>query len=92
MKRLKKWKIKLVHQYTVSRGEHKTGCYSIDIFLPDYKVALELDGYSHNGDEAKKHDAKRSEYLLNKGIRTVRVSNKDVADLTRKWLLPRLTP
>lgn len=77
--------IKFIHQYPIPRNGH--GHYSIDIYLPKYEVALEIDGAGHLSKRIKKRDIKRGADLLRDGIRTVRVRNKDVAKFTKKKLM-----
>ncbi|MDB2381781.1 zinc-ribbon domain-containing protein [Candidatus Pelagibacter bacterium] len=43
----------------------------LDIFLPDYKFAIEIDGYHHLGFE--KVDIKKNKFLRNLGIKVLRL-------------------
>jgi adenine-specific DNA-methyltransferase len=41
-------------------------------------LAVELDGGQHNLSDGKKHDEKRAEYLMAKGIHVLRFWNHDL--------------
>lgn len=54
------------------------GC--IDIFLPDMNVAIEYDGgYHHKGKALS--DKKKTEYLLSKGVRVIRIKESNRCDV-----------
>lgn len=59
--------------------------YFLDFYLPDYKIAFEIDGSVHKG--AKKYDNIRDEYFKMIGIKTIRIKNKDVEKVDIKELL-----
>ena len=78
--------------------QHSIGRYSIDFFLPLLSVALEVDGaYWHQQEKTKQRDAKRDSFLLQQGIKTVRLqfdSNDsflklDATTLVRRSLFTR---
>lgn len=48
----------------------------LDFFLPDYNLAVEIDGSSHIGKE--KFDSQRDAFLEEKGIKTLRFTNTQV--------------
>jgi len=52
--------------------------YQIDFAFPEYKLAVEIDGYTHTLDKVKKIDKKRDLYLKEKGWKTLRISTKKV--------------
>ena len=54
--------------------------YFVDIFIPKIKVAIEVDGSSHNG--KTELDMFRDMSMARKGIMTFRISNKDVYNKT----------
>jgi very-short-patch-repair endonuclease len=55
--------------------EQPMGAYTIDFYLPDHRIALEVDGaYWHSLNPHR--DQRRDESLTLLGIRTVRISDK----------------
>ena len=48
----------------------------VDFFAPEVRLAVEVDGGSHRGREARDRD--RDAYLAAYGVRTLRVSASDV--------------
>jgi very-short-patch-repair endonuclease len=59
-------------------AEMPTGQYRLDFFCPDLRLAVEVDGASHWGERARKYDEKRDQWHLQHGIRTTRVSAREV--------------
>ena len=59
------------------RRQHPFGPYFLDYYCFKAKLALEIDGSSHEGSE--EYDACRDAYLLARGVKTLRFSPK-VAD------------
>ena len=53
-------------------------CYFLDFFLPQYMVAVEIDGSVHR--LKKDHDRRRDADFRSIGIRTIRIKNKDVME------------
>ena len=51
-------------------------CYFLDFFFPERMVAVEIDGSVHKLKKA--HDRQRDADFRSIGIRTIRISNKDV--------------
>lgn len=56
----------------------KNKIYFLDFYLPDYKIAIEIDGKYHSTDEQIKKDSERDNDLLKLGIKTFRITNKQV--------------
>ncbi|MDX2001798.1 MAG: DEAD/DEAH box helicase [Chitinophagales bacterium] len=51
----------------------------VDFYLPQAKLVIEIDGQQHKLDEVTRiSDATRDNYLLNKGITTIRISTKEL--------------
>ena len=77
--------LKFRRQYSIER-------YYIDFFCSELNFGIELDGGQHYTLDGKKYDRKRTEYLLNKGVKIVRYTNHEVIqniksvleDLTKK--------
>ena len=58
----------------VVSGEKGIGC-EIDVFLPDFKIAVEIDGYWWHKDNLER-DKNKNEFLKNQGITLIRVREK----------------
>lgn len=59
-------------------AEVPTGQYRLDFFCPDLRLAVEVDGAAHRGERVRKYDERRDRWHLQHGIRTVRVSAREV--------------
>lgn len=59
-----------------ARREYVIAPYIIDIYLPKFGIAIELDGSFH--DNRQEYDSKRDGYLENIGILTLRFDNSVV--------------
>lgn len=51
------------------RRQHGVGPYILDFYCPEGKLAIELDGASHDSDEARQRDQRRQAYIEEFGIR-----------------------
>jgi very-short-patch-repair endonuclease len=52
--------------------------YIVDFYCKDLKLAIEIDGSSHDGEEAKFNDEIRQERLESLGVRFLRFTDADV--------------
>jgi very-short-patch-repair endonuclease len=52
--------------------------YIVDFYCKDLKLAIEIDGSSHDGEEAKVNDEIRQERLESLGVRFLRFTDTDV--------------
>ena len=52
------------------------GSYIVDFYCPSGRLAIEVDGRSHDGTEA--YDVKREQELRKRGYRIVRFTNDDI--------------
>ena len=53
--------------------------YITDFYCPSLKLVLEIDGQSHDTDEAQKRDRERTESLFEaRGLRVIRLRNEFV--------------
>ena len=52
--------------------------YIVDFYCKDLKLAIEIDGSSHDGEEAKVNDDIRQERLESLGVRFLRFTDTDV--------------
>lgn len=67
-----KYKGKIVPQYAL-------GPYWIDLALPEYKLAIELDGYKyHSSAKQRGHDKRRDAYMVRQGWTVMRFTYKDI--------------
>jgi len=62
------------------RRQHPIGPYILDFYSHALKLAVEIDGASHNHPEAVAHDARRTEWLAAQGIRVLRFEATRVLD------------
>ena len=54
------------------------GAFVIDFYVPELKLAIEIDGPTHYGEVAEAYDARRQSYIESKGIRFLRFTNRQV--------------
>ena len=52
--------------------------YVLDFYCKELKLAIEIDGYSHDNEEAQTRDQERQERLESYGIRFVRLDDREV--------------
>lgn len=64
--------------------------YVSDFFFPSLSLTLEIDGKTHNLKQYKIKDQRKEDYLSSLGIRTVRITNKQVKTLDSTSLLSLL--
>jgi very-short-patch-repair endonuclease len=60
------------------RRQHSISGYIVDFYCPAEKLAIELDGATHDNEKAQKQDFNRDHFLKQLGIRVLRFQNKDV--------------
>jgi very-short-patch-repair endonuclease len=58
------------------RRQHAIGRFIADFFCPKARIAIEVDGASHDGMDVK--DAERDSHIEAHGIRVLRVTNGEV--------------
>ena len=56
------------------RRQHPIGPYILDFYCAAVRLAVEIDGYSHEVGHSPAYDARRDAWLLGQGIETVRLS------------------
>ncbi len=56
------------------RRQHPIGPYILDFYCAAARLAVEIDGYSHEVGNAPAYDARRDAWLLERGIETIRIS------------------
>ncbi len=62
------------------RRQHSVGCYVLDFYCPQERLAVELDGAAHDHERAVERDEIRTRYLESFGITVLRFENRDVID------------
>lgn len=60
------------------RRQHEFGPYILDFFCVEARLVVEADGGQHFLPEGIARDHARDEYLSSRGIRVLRLSNRDV--------------
>jgi very-short-patch-repair endonuclease len=58
------------------RRQHPVGRYILDFYCPQFKLAIEVDGDSHIGNEL--HDSIRTEALGAYGLNVLRFRNEEI--------------
>lgn len=66
----------------VTGANYKPNCYLIDIAEPTLKVAIEVDGNSHQALTRKKVDARKTKFLVGHGWIVLRFSNREATERT----------
>jgi very-short-patch-repair endonuclease len=62
------------------RRQHRINRFIVDFYCASVKLAVEVDGSAHNGEDAEQRDWERDEQLRALGIRILRVRNEHVID------------
>ena len=65
------------------RREHPLEPYCVDFFCPEARLVVEVDGASHESEEAKQYDSRRDQWMKNQGIRVLRFSCSQVKNETK---------
>jgi very-short-patch-repair endonuclease len=60
------------------RRQFSVGGYVLDFYCPMCKLAIEIDGASHDSETAQKYDKERTKYLYAVGIKVIRFKNIDI--------------
>ena len=60
------------------RRQYSVGPFILDFYCPELKLAIEIDGGSHERPQAKESDQERQEYVEKFGIRFLRFKNEEV--------------
>ena len=60
--------------------QHFTSFYLIDIYLPYYKICIEIDGNAHDLPEKKEADIIRDNFLKSRWYWVLRIRNEDVRE------------
>lgn len=68
------------------RRQFSVGFFVLDFYCPELKLAIEVDGYSHNSDGAQKYDAERQKIIEHYDVRFLRISDEEVHEDIEKAL------
>lgn len=68
------------------RRQVSVGFFVLDFYCPELKLAIEVDGYTHDSDEAKKCDAERQAIIENYRVRFLRIRDEEVHEDIEKTL------
>lgn len=60
------------------RRQHPVGPYVLDFYCEAARLAVEVDGRSHEHPDRIRHDARRTAWLTLRGITVYRVAARDV--------------
>ena len=60
------------------RRQHPVGRYILDFYCNQVKLAVEVDGYSHDVSDQPQRDQERDSWLAKRGVETVRIPARDV--------------
>ena len=66
--------------WEVNSGKDRKA-YILDFYLPSLKLAIEIDGKSHNSQRAQTYDIIRDSLAAKRGIRVIRFTNEEVKNI-----------
>lgn len=61
------------------RRQHGVGNYVLDFYCPELKLAIEIDGPTHDTEPSKIRDAQRQAFVESYGIRFLRFTDDEVS-------------
>ncbi|MFA4892382.1 endonuclease domain-containing protein [Brevundimonas sp.] len=62
------------------RRQHPVGPYILDFYCAEARLAVEVDGMTHDHPDRIAHDRRRTAWLSTKGIKVIRLRATDVRD------------
>jgi very-short-patch-repair endonuclease len=60
------------------RRQHPIGPYCLDFYCAEARLAVEVDGYSHDVEDRPIRDTRRDAWLAESGVRTLRIPAREV--------------
>ncbi|MGQ3096711.1 MAG: endonuclease domain-containing protein [Brevundimonas aurantiaca] len=60
------------------RRQHPIGPYILDFYCDTARLAVEIDGSSHDTPDQARHDARRTDWLNRRGVAVLRIPARDV--------------
>jgi len=62
------------------RRQHPAGPYILDFYCPAARLAVEIDGATHDDPDQIAHDSRRTAWLKAQGLEVLRIRATDVRD------------
>ena len=78
------WQMEYAVKTEKPRGSGYPTCYKVDIANPEHKIAIEVDGSSHQALERQMQDKKKEALLISKGWKVIQFKNLGVIDNLEK--------
>jgi len=69
------------------KRQHSIGGYILDFYCSEHKLIIEIDGATHNTQEAREYDKIRDEYFSELGYRTIRFLNSEIQNKLEEVLI-----
>ena len=60
------------------RRQHPIGPYILDFYCDELRLAVEIDGQSHDHPDQIVHDQRRTGWLNRQGVQVIRLAARDV--------------
>jgi very-short-patch-repair endonuclease len=60
------------------RRQHPIGTYILDFYCAAARLAVEIDGSSHDHEQQVRHDERRDRWLAGENVRVLRIAARDV--------------
>jgi very-short-patch-repair endonuclease len=60
------------------RRQHPIGAYVLDFYCPEARLAVEVDGQTHDHPDQQRRDERRTRGLVQQGIAVLRIAAEDV--------------
>ena len=60
------------------RRQHPIGPYILDFYCDELRLAVEIDGGSHDHADRIAHDQRRTDWLNRQGVQVIRIAARDV--------------
>jgi very-short-patch-repair endonuclease len=54
--------------------------YEVDFWFPDYRLVIEVDGYTHLSEDQRLLDQRKEQTLIAKGMVVIRMSNQQIRE------------
>ncbi|HBF37610.1 MAG TPA: hypothetical protein DDW50_09845 [Firmicutes bacterium] len=54
--------------------------YEVDFWFPDYRLVIEVDGYTHLSSQQQRLDQNKDRFLLDRGLLVIRISNQRIRE------------
>ncbi len=71
--------VRFLRKYPVQfRRQYQIGCYYVDLYCYQANLAVEMDGSQHTEPAAINYDEKRTQFLEEKGMAVLGISNLDI--------------